>query len=220
MHCSSCLISGQEVLPGIHKESAERSSLAFDPPYFSLTGSNTHNTLPHANDGNAAPRSWPLARPPTPLDPSLYTRARRAALIPHTSSLSLAETSEIILQRIGTPLLPPPDSTHLSRLTSNPHPPILAHTTYQREKIATRKRKHSALLLDEESGWSCGTYGCGSRADSKHLSELDEGEGFGLGLTGSAGVFAGGKGSGEGWTRGNVSPLTLGRALGGRNQRT
>jgi hypothetical protein len=210
----------------VHTESAESTTCVF--PSSVQTGSvklHHHRQAHVKNNASAGMEQDESARlktmqtrPPSRLqghvDPSFYNRARRPALIPHTSSLSLAEASEIISKRIGTPLLPPPDPHRISTLTSHTSAPG-SHSMYTsrlEDEVAaesrySKKRKHSVHLLDGESSWSCGVHGCGEKTDAFHLSMLGDEE-IALGFLNDS-PFRFAKGQSKGWaSAGGVSPLS------------
>ncbi|KAF2248371.1 hypothetical protein BU26DRAFT_332241 [Trematosphaeria pertusa] len=77
---------------------------------------------------------------PDVISPS-FTRARRPALIPPTSSLSLAEADELVRTRIHQPLFPPPDPLLLENI--RPASPANSTKTASRVAEARRSRENS-----------------------------------------------------------------------------
>jgi hypothetical protein len=207
-----------------HVESAERETLAF--PYSIHTDSGGPIEI-NAKTANCFQRQHtmptqikavqksPFSRLPPASNSPYYNRARRPALIPHTSSLNLADASEIISRRIGAPILPPPDPQRLSYLTSNTSDPGLSIINNSVSELLkngeprnSKKRKHSALLLNDENNCDCGTPGCGDSADIKHLSSMSRNEEE-LSVFEYGSLFVIGKASYTGCqSAGDVSPLS------------
>jgi hypothetical protein len=209
---------------GVHAESTERTFLVF--PCSIHTGSRgavkaNAKIANHFQKRQLMPaqsktmQTWPTSRPPSSSDLPCYTRARRPALIPHTSSLSLSDASEIVSQRIGAPLLPPPDLHRISYLTSNMSEPgsyVISNTICKGVEHGgshhSNKRKYSALLLSEESGRSCGMHGCGDNTGAKRISSIFQDDNV-LSSFGDDSLFEFGKaGSNARTSAGDVSPLS------------
>jgi hypothetical protein len=160
------------------------------------------------------------SHPQTPINLTSYNCARRPALVPHNSSLSLAEASEMISKRIGTPLLPPPDPqriTHLTSYTSAPGSHLTSTGEGLHDNHQSKKRKYSAVSLDGTRGWSCGVHGCGDKTETFHLSMLCDEEGVD-GFMGDS-PFGCANGISGGWRSArDVSPLSPAPTDAGLNE--